>query len=467
MNIDAQAVSTVRPVKESVEDELLARDGVVAVDIGEKVSDGAPTGEVAIIVFVEKKKALSGLTKAQKIPPTIDGVKTDVQELTVELHDGPGLYAAEPLTDGAAYPTLIGGISVGPARHPNAGTLGAMVRDRASGAVSILTNYHVACVDEAWTAGEAVIQPGRFDGGNPATQGFGTLTRGVLSENVDGALVAVDAGRAWVDEVVDIGAVAGSTTATLGMAVQKRGRTTEHTHGEVVSVDATVRVNYGSTIGVRTLRRQLRITPTGGGRFSDRGDSGSVILTGDRRVVGLLFAGATDGSATFANPVAPVLAELGIDLNPPQPAPVTRPIWDCIVEPLSRPRWRCEVGLATRVAVLCPPVTRPLIACPPTRPVICDQVTRPELCQVVTRPELCQIDHTRIRILCEGLQRPPVDLPVPSPYQGLYGGAGWQGEEAGSEETFWAGYLTAMEEVAQDLDDQGPAGGHDPAGSGR
>lgn len=463
MNIDAQAVSAVRPVKESVEDELLARDGVVAVDIGAKESEGEATGEVAIIVFVEKKKARSSLTEAEIIPATIDGVKTDVQEMTIELHGGPGLYAAEPLTDGAAYPTLVGGISIGPARHPNAGTLGAMVRDRASGAVSILTNFHVACVDEAWTVGEPVIQPGRFDGGNPATQRFGTLTRGVLSENVDGALVAVDAGRAWVDEVTGVGAVAGSTTAALGMAVQKRGRTTEHTHGTVVSVDATVSVPYGSTIGVRTLRRQLRIVPAGGGRFSDRGDSGSVILTGDRRVVGLLFAGAIDGSATFANPVAPVLAELNVDLNPPQANLTTRPIWDCVSGPFTRVPWRCEVDIATRVFVQCQTLTRPLLTCPPTRPIICDHVTRPQICHIVTRPETCRIDNTRIRLICEGVQRPPIGVPVPTPYQGLYGGAGWQAEDTGggSEETFWAGYLTAMEEVAQDLD------GQDPAGSGR
>ncbi|SMY11567.1 hypothetical protein BJEO58_01152 [Brevibacterium jeotgali] len=40
-------------------------------------------------------------------------------------------------------------------------------------------------------------------------------------------------------------------------------------------------------------------------------------MDADNNVVGLLFAGSTDGSTTFANPVATALDELGVDLAVP------------------------------------------------------------------------------------------------------------------------------------------------------
>ena len=77
--------AAIRPVKESIEDELIAKPGVVAVDIAEKETDGKKTGELSIVVFVEEKKPKSKLGKGAAIPTEIDGVKTDVQELVIEL----------------------------------------------------------------------------------------------------------------------------------------------------------------------------------------------------------------------------------------------------------------------------------------------------------------------------------------------------------------------------------------------
>jgi hypothetical protein len=50
--------------------------------------------------------------------------------------------------------------------------------------------------------------------------------------------------------------------------------------------------------------------------FSGAGDSGSLIVTRDPcpRAVGLLFAGASDGSATLANPISDVLSGLGVTM---------------------------------------------------------------------------------------------------------------------------------------------------------
>jgi hypothetical protein len=328
--IKRDELAAIKPVKEAIEDDLLARPGIVGVDIGEKVSGGERTGEPSILVFVEQKKPVEDLPPEEVVPPEVDGIKTDVQELVIELQSARQLLVTGRQVDAAAYPTLAGGISMGPARsvaleppevetageYVFVGTLGAMVRDRATGAALAMTNFHVACVNDKWTVGDRMVQPSRVDGGDGTTQQFGSLTRAVLSENTDGAVVTVDAARDWDSAIVGIGDVAGSRTARAGMAVQKRGRTSELTFGTVASTEATLSLDYGDGLGTRTLRRQVRIaTDTARSpRFSEAGDSGSAILDMDRNVVGLLFAGSTDGSTTFANPIASALDELGAEL---------------------------------------------------------------------------------------------------------------------------------------------------------
>ena len=267
MDAQHEARALIRPVKESVEDELLAREGVVGVDIAEKISAGKPTGQVSIVVFVEKKKPGTRLAKGQMVPKEINGVVTDVQELEIELQsamvkldDGVGLV------DATAYPSLHGGISMGPRRSvflsppevPAAGnyvfvgTLGAMVRDRANGNVMALTNFHVAC-PRGWAIGDRMAQPSLVDNAAAATD-FGSLARATLSEHVDGAVVRLDAGKDWTATIETIGNVAGTATATVGMPVQKRGRTTEHTFGTVRSTDFTATINYGGDSKIAVVK---------------------------------------------------------------------------------------------------------------------------------------------------------------------------------------------------------------------
>ena len=462
----------IRPVKESVEDDLIARPGVVAVDIAEKETDGQKTGELSIVVFVEQKKPTSELAQGAEIPAEIDGVRTDVQELVIELQ--PAMRQVEDTelqVDPADYPTLAGGISIGPRRSvalapPDVpapgnfvfvGTLGAMVRDRATGATMALTNFHVACVNNTWSVGDRQVQPSLVDGGAP-TGDFGALTRAALSDNIDGAVITVDAGQPWSATVTGVGDVAGSATATVGTAVQKRGRTTEHTFGTVASVDFTVNVDYGSDVGPRTLRHQIRInTDTSRNpRFSNSGDSGSVILDTSRNVVGLLFAGATDGSMTFANPIQAVLDELSVDLLVPTVLPVTRPLSTCL-------RSRIAICFKTRVDPICPTVrTRVAALCPTvTRPGICDFVTRPSSCDI-TRIALCDLQVTRAGCplptrACGGDLELPIDRWT-NLRSGAYGSSLDEVEQA-AEDVYWAGYLAALEEVdAIDAEASGASG---------
>ena len=446
----------IRPVKQAVEDRLLALPGVQGVDIDRKISHGEVTDELSIVVYVAEKKDPGELSEDELIPAEIDGIPTDVQEEVIELQSL--LVPQEQLLSGldtGKYTPLRGGISMGPCRgiymeppdvpspghYLTSGTLGALVRDRATGARMALTNFHVACVDDTWSVGDAMAQPSRPDGGSCPADRYGTLTRSSLSENVDGAVITLDEGVDRECRIEEIGDVQGTVAAQVGTAVRKRGRTTRLTFGQVASTDATVTVNFGDGIGTRTLKNQIRVTPdtAQNARFSDRGDSGSVVVDANNRVLGLLWAGATNGSATFLNPINHVLNELDIEL--------------------------CTAGstLVTRPQICGELLTRPVV-CTVTRPVSCQIVTRArDVCNIVTSPTLgCRPPITLPGPTCPPprtfTQCPPQTLacgfdPLPRPGTMDERTAAASPPQADADQVvddaFWLGYYTALEAMSE------------------
>ncbi|ANZ37441.1 hypothetical protein BBK82_16680 [Lentzea guizhouensis] len=323
--LDEHARAVIRPVKRMVEDEFLARPGVIGVDIGEKYTGGRPTGRAAIVVYVCAK----GPHHPQQIPAEIGGVPTDVVAETILLHRARLSRSSEVLGEpGAAerHAVLRGGLSIGPARSVRVvppevpvageyvivGTLGAFVVTRTDRKVLGLTTFHVGCVDDSWSVGDEFLHPSRVDGGVAGADLVAVLDRAALAGAVSAAGLRMGA-RPFRAEVLDIGALTGTAPAVVGSSVRKRGRTTGLTYGVVTSVDATVRLDFGGGIGVRTLRDQIRVHSAE--RFGDHGDSGAVLVDADNRVVGLYVGGT--GSTGFANPVDPVLRLLDVELLTP------------------------------------------------------------------------------------------------------------------------------------------------------
>jgi hypothetical protein len=310
-------VDEIIAIKERVEAQFLGAPGVTGVDVGYKEVGGQATDQVAIRVHVAAKT--DDIPADQRVPAEIEGVPTDVLERRYELQVLTQQVAeVSPQADTTHYATMQGGVSMGPSRVVNgsifAGTLGAIVIDSVSNQHAALTNFHVACVDSTFTIGDRMVQPSRIDTGVVPTDEFGSLARETLSANVDGAVIAIDSGRASQCEIADIGAVRGTAAAALGMAVRKRGRTTLLTYGSVDGVSGSVTIDYGDGIGSKTLTNQISIAAdtTRNPLFSDHGDSGSVIVNDSGFVVGLLFAGS--GTSTVANPIAAVLSELNISI---------------------------------------------------------------------------------------------------------------------------------------------------------
>jgi hypothetical protein len=109
-----------------------------------------------------------------------------------------------------------------------------------------------------------------------------------------------------VPYILGIGTVKGTVLPELGMEVQKSGRTTGSTHGTIRAIHVIVNVDYDG----RILKFKDQILTNS---FDQPGDSGSLVLDGQNRAVGLLFAGSDE--FTVLNPIDPVLDLLGIRFN--------------------------------------------------------------------------------------------------------------------------------------------------------
>jgi hypothetical protein len=220
---------------------------------------------------------------------------------------------------------LKGGISLGPVPtiipdYVIAGTLGCICIDNTTSNHVVLTNWHVITALGAAAIGDDLLQPALLDYGIDPDDKIGVSLRAV-GPNFTTHIGTVDAGigsidptaRGWLAEIMGIGAVAGTASAVLGSTVRKTGRTTATTVGTVDSIDLTVIVGYAGPFV--TFDGQIGVTPTliDNPFFTQPGDSGSVVVDADNKIIGLLFAGSFDGYAVL-NPIADVLTALNISV---------------------------------------------------------------------------------------------------------------------------------------------------------
>ncbi len=329
------ALAGVRAARAAHEDELLGRENVLGVAVGRKTVRGRETAETCIVVYVDHKEPDAALARRDRVPRTLDGVRTDV------VATGP--IRALPLLEtlAASHTARVrpapGGVSLGH-EQITAGTLGVLAH-RATGEAVILSNNHVLANSNEGRKGDRILQPGPFDGGQTKDQiatleefvpiafgereldGLGRLLERALGAllapiglglrrlpsgrtNLVDAAIAVPLSRELVaPDILEIGPVSGTAEAALGLQVTKSGRTTGLTRGKLTGLDATVEVDYGGKTAV--FRGQIvSDIPSRGG------DSGSLIVDGSNRAVGLLFAGGA--TTTILNPIDAVLAALSL-----------------------------------------------------------------------------------------------------------------------------------------------------------
>lgn len=278
-------------------------ENIVGVGSGERHVRGRPTGEPAITVYVVVKAHPELLEPGALVPVEYEGVPTDVVES--------GEFAASG--ERGRFRPSPGGVSVAHFQA-GAGTLGFIARR--GGSLCIVSNNHVLARENDAARGSAILQPGPADGGKPDADRIAELAEW-LPLNFDGDPTPVDAAVAETDaESVDLQNVSGLGPLVLeplevadGLLVRKCGRSSGVTRGRVVDAEATVRTRYGSKYVF--LTDQFLVTGLAGELFSERGDSGSLVVEEQtRRPVGLLCGGSPRYS--IVTPIARVLDGLGL-----------------------------------------------------------------------------------------------------------------------------------------------------------
>jgi len=328
--------------------ELFKKPNVVLVGKGKKITKGVNTGRDCIVVGVVKKMSIETLNKKDIIPGRVlvgaKDIETDVVEVGV-IHalSGDDLNDPDRTTK---YRPAPGGVSIG---HYliTAGTLGMVVKK--GGVRYILSNNHVLANENKGNIGDAILQPGPYDGGtsadeiaklsefvhvwligeqtpsncpilrfivwasNSVAKALGRRSRlpkaivpsADTTNKVDCALAKPDSDGDVLDSILEIGTPNGTAEAEIGMKIKKSGRTSGLNHDEIASIDAVVQVQYSS--GVAIFEDQL-VTA---GPMAQGGDSGSAVLTEDNKVVGLLFAGSD--TIAILNKFSNVKRELALD----------------------------------------------------------------------------------------------------------------------------------------------------------
>jgi hypothetical protein len=315
------AFERVKAVQERHTDTLMGIKGVVGTAVGLDEANGH-----VVIVLVEKE-GLAGIPNNLGGVPVRPVVTGKIYALPKGGNGGAAKPPQPPVDRTARFerPVPIG-ISTG---HPaiTAGTIGCRVKD-AAGNVYALSNNHVYANENDATIGDAVIQPGTYDGGRSPADNIGTLAD-FEPLNFNGSNNTIDAAIALSspDQLGNAtpsdgyGTPKSATASALlnvNAPVKKYGRTTGLTKGKISAVNATVDVGYGPGKTARFVG-QIIITP---GTFSAGGDSGSLVVldagkgrnpSDDRKPVGLLFAGSS--MHTIACPINPVLNRFGVSVD--------------------------------------------------------------------------------------------------------------------------------------------------------
>lgn len=289
-----------------------------------EVKDVRTTKEESTTRLTKMQKSLPGLVgygittgSAERIAVLVEKTTPEIESMFREGIRGQkvkiieiGHVVALSVDRTSEIRPMPGGISIGH-YEITAGTLGSLVYDKVTGEPLILSNNHVLSnsdtPDEDFAfIGDAVHQPGLHD--MSGAQTVGKLRKWVPL--TDG--ITVDAATAeptvdMLNYIIDIPKITGVTSPEVDMYVKKSGRTTGFTEGRILSTESNIDVEYRG--GKVRLVDQFITT-----HMSEGGDSGSVGITEDGKVVGLLFAGSS--SVTVFNDINNVIRELEIRFEP-------------------------------------------------------------------------------------------------------------------------------------------------------
>lgn len=245
--------------------------GVIGVGLGVKETAGALSGEVAVIVYVERKKPRAGLDRSELLPDVIEGVKTDVQQ--------------RPRFEPLGGTTLKGGVQIRRAPddrgRPKPGTLGYVATRVADNLTVMLSCDHVMesrregdlrifHPDVSRCCGTLKNAVGGVLAGHQGHVPY-TNAQGTQNHFIDAAIASIISNVTARKFIPDVGPVTGSgdlTATPVGpgnatITVRKRGAVTGVTAGTVDDVAFPFEQLPGAPI----TQRVLKIRPNAGQTF--------------------------------------------------------------------------------------------------------------------------------------------------------------------------------------------------------
>jgi len=244
--------------------------------------------EQVLRVYVTRKIPKEQLKPSELIPSEIEGVKTDVVEIgrIKKLQGYRERYRPAPA-----------GVSTSRADQNVAGTIGWFMVDE-DGNIYLLSNNHVWANENNASRGDPIVQPGLLDGGDPENDVIAELYDWIdidFTGNpniVDVAIATpLDLSQVYMS-IMEIGGITGKADPSLDVIAKKVGRSTGYSEGTIIDVNATLNVEYDSGTA---LFQDVFIVQSDN-VIVQPGDSGSPILDGEGRFIGLLFAGNEEGT---------------------------------------------------------------------------------------------------------------------------------------------------------------------------
>jgi hypothetical protein len=282
--------------------------------MGEKWTAGKRVkGKPCLKIYVHRKVAKAKLLKNLRIPVQFycdlwgERILTDVEEwrgfpVAQAKTIQPGMKIGIPLATG--------------------GTLGLIVKRRASGDSAALSCAHVLAPHGAADKGKAAEQPSAEFGSIPANR-FGqvldfTEIRSTGVNSADAAITSVNTGVTADPSIPDIGMPSGILDirpehfldASRLVVVKPKSAFSGQTEGRIEAHNGSIRVRF-ENMGITASFDNVVVY----GALTTAGDSGSAVLAkGTRLVAGLHMAGHSASGKALFMPIRAVLDRFQVDL---------------------------------------------------------------------------------------------------------------------------------------------------------
>ncbi|MHB1126066.1 MAG: chymotrypsin family serine protease [Bacillota bacterium] len=275
------------------EKDLLKLDHVRGVGIGYKEIQGQVSSTIGLKICVSQKRPKAEIRPGHLVPDKLEDVPTDVIAIgdVAAYGSGEGLTERSKKQRPAIPGTSIGHYAV------SFGTFGAVVKDRRTSQLLILSNNHILANvtnghDNRSAIRDPILQPGAEDGGQLSDtigylERFVPLNYGSTASNLVDAAVARPIDPSQINErIFGLGIPQGIIDPKVGQLVYKSGRGTGVTRGWLRVVHTTIRMEYAD--GLWAWLTDQVVTS----KMAGPGDSGSLLLDSNRRAIGLLAGGS-------------------------------------------------------------------------------------------------------------------------------------------------------------------------------